>query len=203
MNFAEIENMWRSPLNRPSPAQLEEQRMQFINDLNKRHRGFVLFMSVVGAALVFITGKIIVHLIWPSPAVDTIALTREWGVFPLLALPWIGWILMVRQYRWHRALHPNYETSISSSVRALLDENRLERTRYKIIAGLQLLTVILMPLIVYQLRAVGKAGDEILVPAFVIFPLIILAIFVWSTVRYRRKLLPRKRELETLLASYQ
>ena len=160
-------------------------------------------MSVVGAALVFITGKVIVHLIWPSPTVDTIALTREWAVIPLLALPWFGWFLMVRQYRRHRALHPNYQNSISSSVRALLDENRLERTRYKIIACLQLLTVILMPLIVYQLRAVGKAGDEVLVPAFVIFPAIILAIFLWSTVRYRRKLLPRKRELEALLASYE
>src|SRR5688500_9332057 len=119
MNFAEIENMWRSPLNRPSPAQLEELRMQFITDLTKRHRGFVIFMSVVGTALVFITGKFIVHLVWPRPMLDSIAVTREWAVIPLFALPWIAWALMVRQYRRHRALHPNYETSISSSVRAL------------------------------------------------------------------------------------
>ena len=176
--------------------------MEFINDLNKRHRGFVIFMSLVGSALMIITGRIVMHLIWPATASHPVIFSREWAVFPLLALPWIGWMLMVRQYRRHRTSHPNYESSISSSVRASLDENRLERTRYKLIACLQLLTVILMPLIVYQLRSVGKAGDEILIPAFVIFPAIIAVIFAWSTFHYRRNLLPRKRELEALLESY-
>lgn len=203
MNFAEIQNLWHAPHNRPSAAQLEEIKMKFVAEMSKRHRGIVVFMSLVGAALVFLTGKIVLHLLWPAPGKDTLDFAREWSVIPFFALPWIGWLSMVVQYRRHRAQHPNYDRSIPASVRALLDENRLERTRYKVISLLQLLTVLALPLIVSQLRAVGKTGDEILVPAFVIAPAIMLGIFLLSTVRYRRKLLPRKRELEGLLAAYE
>jgi hypothetical protein len=203
MNFADIENAWRSPHNWPSPAQLEKQKMQFVTDLKKRHRGLVAFLALVGVALLVITGKFAFDLIWPDAGVDKVDFAREWAIVPFLALPWIGWALLVRQYRAHRTKHPDYDVSIGASVRALLDENRMERSRYKLIAGLQLATLLVLPLVIFQLRAAGKAGDEILVPAFVIFPAIIAGILAASTWRYRTRLLPRKRELETLLASYQ
>ena len=202
MNFAEIENMWRSPQNRPTAAQLEEIKMKFVTDLNKRHRASVAFLTAVGIALALFTGRIIFDLLWRTSQIDTIDLAREWAIIPFFALPWIGWIFLLRQYRRHRSQHPNYDTSVSASVRALLDENRVERARYKTVSWLQGITLVVLPLIVFQLRAVGKAGDEILIPAFVIFPLIILGIFAWSSFRYHRQLLPRKRELEALLASY-
>jgi hypothetical protein len=203
MNFAEIEHMWRSPQNQPTAAQLEELKMKFVTDLNQRHRASVAFLSFVGIALIFFTGKIVLHLFWPSAGTDPVNLAREWAIIPFFALPWIGWGLLLRRYRRHRRHHPDYARSIDSSVRALLDENRLERARYKTVAWLQLAAVLVLPFIVFQLRAVGKAGDEILMPAFVVFPGIVLAIFIWSTSRYRRQLLPRKRELEALLAAYE
>lgn len=203
MNFADIENAWRSPHNRPSAAQLEEQKMQFVTDLKKRHRGIATLLAFTGSALLVVTGKFALDLIWPHAGVDKVDFTREWAIVPFLALPWIGWLMLLRQYRAHRTQHPDYEVSIGASVRALLDENRLERARYKVIACLQGATLLVLPLVIYQLRAVGKAGDEILLPAFVLFPAIIVGIFAASTWRYRTKLLPRKRELETLLASYQ
>lgn len=202
MNFAEIENMWRSPQNQPTAAQLEEIKMKFVNDLNKRHRGSVVFLTAVGVALAVFTGKIIFHLLWPRPGLDVVDLVREWAIIPFFALPWIGWMILVRRYRRHRSQHPNYDASIPASIRALLDENRLECARFKTVSWLQGVTLVVLPLIVFQLRAVGKAGDEILIPAFVIFPMIIIGIFAWSSFRYRRQLLPRKRELEALLASY-
>src|SRR5215213_1599779 len=113
MNFAEIENTWRSPQNRPTPAQLEEIKMKFVTDLNKRHRGTVAFMGLLGTALLFMTGRIILHLLWPNPGSSTVNFSEEWALIPFFALPWIGWIIMVRRYRRHRAEHPNYESSIS------------------------------------------------------------------------------------------
>jgi hypothetical protein len=56
---------------------------------------------------------------------------------------------------------------------------------------------------VYQLRAVGKAGNEILVPAFVILPAFVVLEVCAFVIYYRRRLRPRKRELETLLTSYE
>ncbi|MEO7413500.1 MAG: hypothetical protein ABIZ81_09090 [Opitutaceae bacterium] len=202
MNFADIENMWRSPQNQPTAAQLVEIKMKFVTDLKQRHRGNVAFLTAVGVALAAFIGKIIFDLIARAPELDRIDLGREWAIIPFLTLPVIGWVILVRQYRRHRAQHPNYDRSINASVRALLDENRVERARYKTVSWLQAVTLVVLPLIVFQLRAVGKAGDEILIPAFVIFPIIIIAIFAWSTFRYHRQLLPRKRELEALLASY-
>lgn len=177
--------------------------MQFVTDLKKRHRGIATLLAMVGSALLVITGKFALDLIWPDGGVDKVDFAREWAIVPFLALPWVGWFMLLRQYRTHRTRHPDYEVSIGASVRALLDENRLERARYKVIACLQGAMLLALPLVVYQLRVVGKAGDEILVPAFVLFPAIIIGIFVASTWRYRTELLPRKRELETLLASYQ
>ena len=87
-------------------------------------------------------------------------------------------------------------------MRALLDENRLSRTRLKLIAALNGVMLLVMPFIVVQLRAAGKAGDEILMPAFVLFPALMVFVFVVLLLRYRRTLLPQKRELETLLESY-
>jgi hypothetical protein len=62
--------------------------------------------------------------------------------------------------------------------------------------------LLMMPLIVYQLRTVGKAGDEIVVPAFVMLPVLIVCIHGGLWWHRRRVLLPRKRELEALLTTY-
>jgi hypothetical protein len=202
MNFADIENMWRSPQNRPNPAQLEEVKMKFVADLRRRHRGNSIFLVVVFIPLACFTAKIVRHLLWPDPALDRIDLSREWAVIPLFLIPWTGWFLLTRLHRQHRERHANYDRSISATVSALLDENRSERLRCKVIAGLMLASVVVVPLIVQQLRAVGKAGDEILLPGLVIFPAYAIVTLAWSAFRYHRKLLPRKRELEALLASY-
>src|SRR5688572_25239869 len=202
MNFAEIQHAWQSPHNRPTAAQLEKDKMNFITDVRRRHRGQRIFLCLVLIPLVLITGKVVLHLLWPAPELDKVNLAREWAIIPFFALPWIGWLMMLGLHRQHRARNANYERSINASVAALLDENQTERTRYKFIAGLLICSVIVLPIIVFQLRAVGKAGDEILIPAFVIYPLYVAIMLGWFVYTFRKKLDPRKRELESLLASY-
>jgi hypothetical protein len=203
MNFDDIQQTWRSPHNAPSAAQIENEKMKFITDLRKRRRGSLLLIALVFSLLAFWTAKIVLHVLWPDPASKAVDLSREWGIMPFFALPWIGWGILVYLHRRHHTRHASYDRSISASVAALLDENRTERIRYKVIAWLLVASVVVLPLIVYQLRAVGKAGDEILIPAFVIYPAYVLGVLIWSAVHHRRKLLPRKRELETLLESYE
>jgi hypothetical protein len=203
MNFADIENVWRSPHNRPSPAAIEEIKMKFVTDLKKRRRSQLMLLLISFAPLAFFTGKILIHLLRPDPALDPVDLTREWGIVPFFALPWLGWLYLVYLYRGHRARHADYNRSVRAMVAALLDDNRMERRRQKAIGVLLVASALVLPLIVYQLRAVGKAGDEILIPALVIYPGYVLAVVVWAAVHHRRKLLPRKRELEALLASYE
>ena len=203
MNFDDIQQTWRSPHNAPSAAQIENDKMKFITDLRRRRRSSLGLICLVFIPLAFFTGKIVSHVLWPNPALDPVDLSREWGIIPFFALPWIGWMVLIYLHRRHEARHANYDRSIHASVAALLDENRTERVRYRLIAWLLITSVVLLALVVHQLRVVGKAGNEILIPALVIYPAYVVGMLVWFGFLHRRKLLPRKRELETLLQSYQ
>ncbi|MGV3773696.1 MAG: hypothetical protein ACO1QB_12400 [Verrucomicrobiales bacterium] len=202
MNFDEIEKLWRSPINQPSTQQIEKEKMNFVNDLKKKHLGQIAFCAWIFAVLAFLTGKIIVHIVWPDPALDPVNLKREWSVVPYLALPWIALVYMVWQLRRHRREHVNYDRSIQASIKALLDENRMARNRNKFMAFHLVLTALATPLVVSQIKAVGKAGDEINVMYWGV-PVLLGAIICSIYFHQKRKLLPKKQELETLLRSYE
>lgn len=203
MNFAEIEHVWRSPHNRPTPAQLDREKQQFVADLRRRHRGFAIFIAVVIGVLTLVSARLVAQVVWAAPGAERIEVFREWGALVMLVLPWGAALFFLREYRRHRRRHAECGQSICASVRALLDENRLNRARLKWVAVLHGAFLLVLPVIVYQLRAVGKAGDEILVPAFVVWPIIAGGILLGLRFHDRRTLLPRKRELETLLSSYE
>ncbi|HEY5551412.1 MAG TPA: hypothetical protein VIK52_05975, partial [Opitutaceae bacterium] len=118
-------------------------------------------------------------------------------------VPWVAAILLARRALRHGREHGDPSASIAASVRASLDENAMSRARVKTAAILHGVILLLLPLVVWQLRVVGKAGDEILIPAFVLWPLIAAGILFGMYWHYTRKLLPRKRVLETLLQSYE
>lgn len=202
MNFAEIQKTWKAAGNRPTALEVEKLKMNLIAELKRRRRSSFMLLAITFIPLAFLTAKLGAHLMWPDPALDAVDLRREWGVLPFFALPWIGWAWLLRLHLGHRARHGAFDRSINASVRALLDESRTEIKRYKIVGALLAASVIVLPLIVYQLRSVGKAGDEILVPAFVIYPAYVVGMLIWFAVNYRRKLRPRRAELETLLRSY-
>ena len=202
MNFDEIQQTWLSPQNQPSAAQLETDKMKFLAELTRRRRGSVLFMGWILLVLGFLTTKVLIQLFWPDPSIDRIDLKQEWGVLLLFALPWLGLILFYRQYRRHRTQYQNGDRSIGDSLRALLDENQIAQAQGKWVARLNGAMLVLVPLLVYQLRAAGKAGDEILVPAFVLLPALLLGIHAAMRWHRRHRLQPRQRQLEALLAAY-
>ncbi len=202
MNFADIEKTWQSAGNRPSAAQLEKQKMDLINELHRRRRASRGLLWFTAIPLVLITGRLLLHILWPDPALDRLDLAREWVVVPFFLLPWAGWFLIWRQHRRHGAAHGDYARSIQASMAALLDDNRREGLRSLVaVAGL-LLSLPLLGGVVWQLRAVGKMGDEVLIPAFVLYPAYVVLMVGWIGWQYVRKTRPRQRELEALLADY-
>lgn len=203
MNFADLQNAWQSPHNQPSPAQLEIMKQQFIADHDRRRRGLKFFLFLVGSVLTVITLPLVVVAFTGGGDGNDFNASREWGSLALLALPWVGLILFARQLSRHDRQHGAETKTVADSVRALLDENRMSAARLRIVAALHGALLVLLPLIVYQLRAAGKAGDEILMPAFVGWPLISIGILLAMRWHYRTKLMPRKLELERLLKSYE
>lgn len=203
MNFEDIESVWRSPHNQPSATELGQHKMKLVAALRRRHRASRGLLWLTLIPLLFLTTLIVRQVFWPDPALDQADLGREWAVIPLFALPWAGWFVMLRLYLRHQRRHPDYDRSISASVAASLDENRTERTRHKVIAGLLLASVPLIILIAHQLRAVGKAGHEILLPAYVIWPAYVALMVAWFGWHYFRRLLPKQSQLEALARSYE
>ena len=202
MNFDDIGKTWRSPHNQPSAAQLEKDKMKFLDDLRKRHRGEIVFMIWILAVLSILTGAFVLHLFRPDPAKPPTELSREWGTIILLALPWATLAVFYKKFREHRVRHGHPERSIRASVEALLDESRTQSVRYKWAGRLNVAVALLLPLVAYQLRIAGKAGDEIVAPACVVAPMVLLAICA-AMLRYRRRvLLPRQQELQALLITY-
>lgn len=203
MSFDDLNSLWQSPENQPSPSTVDSIRMKFIQTLRERRRRVALFLGFVVAGLLVPTLLLLFSLLRPASGVGkSIDIMREWGVLCLLALPWLGAGVFIRQFLRHRNTYRHPDHSIRDCLRALLDENRLARFRYLGAATLNGAMVLLMPVIVQQLRATGKAGDEIIVPAFVLLPSLLVILFVSLGIHYRRRLLPEKRSLETLLASY-
>ncbi|MDQ5980907.1 MAG: hypothetical protein QG602_3885 [Verrucomicrobiota bacterium] len=202
MNFADIEKAWRSAGNRPSAAQLEKQKMDLINELHRRRRASRGLLVLTAIPLVLLTGRLLLHIVWPDPALDRLDLTREWVVVPFFLLPWAGWFLIWRQHRRHEAVHGAYAESIQASTAALLDENRRAGIRALVAAGGLLLSLPFLGGVVWQLRAVGKMGDEVLIPAFVIYPAYVVLMVAWIGWKHLRTTAPRRKELEARLSDY-
>jgi len=202
MSYDELERAWRSPRNRPTPAELAADRFRFTDELERRRRGVKLFLFVVFAVLAVFTVRVFAAVFWPGPGKE-IDVTREWAPLFILAMPWLGAVFLARRVARHEREHGHPERSLADSVRALLDENHMSRARLKTVAALHAVLLVALPLVVWQLRAVGKAGDEIVLPAFVGWPLIAAAILGGMWWHDRRKLVPRQRQLEQLLRDYE
>lgn len=201
MNFADIEHAWRSPQNAGDPGDLNSMKTKLNAELRNRRRGFAVFLGLILAVLTALTVTIVAGMQRAAPG-QGIDPAREWASFLTLGLPWVAALVFVVRFLRHRREHSQFERSIQDSVRASLDENRFARSRVKTVAAIHGLLLLLLPLVVYQLRATGKAGDEILIPAFVIWPTIALGIGAALLYHYRKKLVPERRDLEALLAQY-
>lgn len=202
MSYDELEHAWRSPRNTADTATLAAARDRFLAELARRRRGRQLFLSAVFGTLTLITvrGAFAAWTRGGPPAMD---LARDWASWLFLAVPWAGFFLLLGRLRRSERAHAGAGKSVRDAVRALLDENAAARAGLKVVAGLHGATLLLLPLVVWQLRATGKAGDEVLGPAFVGWPVVaatLLAALWWHD---RFRLRPRQRQLEALRREYE
>ncbi len=201
MNYADLEQAWRSPRNQPSADELEDARRTFTRALQRRRRQTLIVLALSFLPLAVCTWVLGTHFIAPDQPLKAFSPRHEWSVLLLLALSWAAWLILLSLFR-RGARRGAAPVAISVSVSRLLDENRRQRTFYKVMGSLLALCALLLPLIVHQLRSVGKVGDEVVVPAFVIFPLYVGAFVIWTVLYGRRKLAPRACELEALREAY-
>jgi hypothetical protein len=195
MSYDDIQNLWKSPGNRPSAAALEQERLKLVRALRREHRGLHLRLGLAMAWL----AATMVGTAWHILSGGPFSLAGEWAVLVLLALPWIAAVLFIRRQLQHRRAHAGFEQSVRRSVRAMLDATHAAQQRSRIMQWLLGLGAPVLAGCIWQLQAVGKARPHEAVSMATVMAVIIAA--SWSGIYWNsRRLGPKERQLAELAA---
>jgi len=194
MNLNEMQNVWNSPRNNlPTEAQ---QRVadQFARQMIRRRRFQSIWLINTFVWLTIIT----VIAVW-TIAVGQTTPAQEYGLFPLLIVPWGFAIHFLRRYLKPVAPMTRGETSIVDSLRAALTSNRETRSNLKLVGVLYVVMIPLLALAMQQLHAVGKVSERELTSMAIFFGAALLLGGVGIAIRYFGRLLPQQKRLDMLL----
>jgi hypothetical protein len=195
MNPNEMQNLWNSPRNNlPTEAQ---QRLadQFARQMIRRRRFQSIWLINTFAWLTIIT----VLAIWTA-AVGQTTPAQEWGLFPLLLVPWGFAVHFLRRYLKPVAPMTRGEITIVDSVRGALASNRETRSHLKLVGILYVIMIPLLALALRQLHLVGKVSERELTSMGLFFGAALLLGGFGIAVRYFARLLPQQKRLDALLA---
>ena len=188
MNLNEMQNAWNSPRNNlPTEAQ---QRLadKFARQMIHRRR----FQSV-WLINTFVSLTIITVLAIRMVAVGQTTPSQEWGLFPLLLVPWGFAIHFLRRYLKPVGPLTHGEMSIMDSLRAALASNQEMRSHQKLVGVLYIIMIPLLALAMRQLYAVGKVSERELTSMALFFGAALLLGGTGIAARYFARLQPQKK----------
>jgi hypothetical protein len=190
----ELQSAWNSPRNN-LPAE-EQQRLAegFARQMIRRRRFQSLWLLTTFAWLTIITVVAIGTI-----AAGKVTLAREWGLFPLLLVPWGFAIMFLRRYLKPAAPMAGGETAVVESLRAALASNRETQAHLRLVGVLYAIMIPLLALAMHQLQTAGKASPRELTSMGVFFGGVLALCGAGVMARYFGRLLPQQRQLEELL----
>jgi hypothetical protein len=194
MNFNEMQNAWNSPSNNLPTEQQRQLAKRFTRQMNRRRRFRTVWLVNTFVSLTAITALAIRML-----AIGKVQPAQEWGLFPLLIIPWGFAIHCLRQH-WKPSAAKSGDLSVLDSFRAALASNRSSQSHLKWIGALYLIVIPILAVTLRQLRQVGKISDRELTSMIALFGIALLAVAVGIALRYFAALRPQERKLDTLLA---
>lgn len=194
MTFDELQQDWNSSRNNVPTEQQRALIENFSRQMIRRRRfqafwlihTFVWLALITGLAVAMIaTGK-------TSPA-------QEWGIFPLLMVPWVFAIHVLWENRKEVAPATCGDRAVGDSLTAALDSNRAAQMRSKWVGALYLVLVPLLGLAIQQLHTAGKVSPREMLSMAVFFGGTFLFCGAIIATRYFGRLRPQQRQLEGLL----
>lgn len=197
MNFDELQQAWNSPRNNLPTERQRALAEKFNRQMLRRRRfqtfwlihTFVWLTLITGLAIGMIaTGK-------TSPA-------QEWGLFPLLIVPWAFAIRFLRRYRQPANPIARGELPVGDSLSAALDSIRTARSHSKWVGALYVIVTPLLILVMQQLHAAGKVSAQGLTSMACFFGATFLLCGAVLAARYFGRLLPQQKQLEELLRQF-
>lgn len=195
MNSNEVQNIWNSPLNNLSASQQEELAGQFIRQMKRRRRFQSVWLIHTYAWLAVIT-----VVAARTIAAGNAKLTSEWALLPLLIVPWMFAVYLLRSYLKSARPQSQCQLSVVESLRAALASNLNRQSRFRVVGVMYVIFVPILALAMRQLHAVGKVSGRELTSMAALLGGALLACALVMTALFFGRLLPQQKRLEGLLA---
>ena len=197
MNFDELQNDWNSPRNNLPTEQQRALAEKFSRQMIRRRRFQTFWLIHTFVWLTLITGLAIGMI-----AVGKAKPAQEWGLFPLLLVPWGFAIHFLRRYRKPAAPASGGELPVRDSLSAALDSNRTAQSHSKWIGALYIIVTPMLVLAMQQLHAVGKVPARELTSMACFFGATLFLCGAVLAARYFGHLRPQQKQLEGLLQQF-
>ena len=194
MNFDELKADWNSPRNNLPTAQQHELAQRFARQMIRRRRFQAIWLANTFVWLAMIT----VLAIW-NIAVGKMKPAQEWGLFPLLLVPWAFAFHLLRHFR-KPVPAAGGELPMLDTFRAALAANRANQSQLKLVGMLHAILVPLLALAVRQLHLAGKMSAKESTSMAIFFGATLLLCGAGIAAQYFRRLLLRQRQLDRLVA---
>lgn len=194
MNPNEMQSAWNSPRNN-LPTQ-EQQRLtgQFTRQMIRRRRFQAIWLISTFIWLMVITGLAIRTVI-----VGKVNLEQEWGLLPILIVPWAFAFHFLRRHLSLITVIAGGELPVIGSVRAALACNQSEQSHLKLVSVLFIIMIPILALTIGQLHAAGKASSNELASMAVFFGAMLFLGGAGIAARYFGRVLPQQKQLNSLL----
>jgi hypothetical protein len=194
MNFDELQNDWNSPRNNMPIEQQRALAEKFTRQMIRRRRFQRFWLINTFAWLSIITVIAIGNI-----ASGNTKATHEWGLFPLLMVPWGFAIYFLREYFKSTTPVADGELPMIDSLRAAQVSNREAQSHLKIVGVLYIALIPFLALVMQQLHAVEKVSSRELISMAIFFGATLLVCGAGIAARYFARLLPQQRQLNALL----
>ncbi|MCE9522653.1 MAG: hypothetical protein K8S25_09505 [Alphaproteobacteria bacterium] len=201
MNFEVLQAAWQSGANSPSKAASVYMLHEAATALKRRRLEVGGLIAFAGVMLTIPLALIGVDVL--TGQVDAIDVAREWALIPFALIPFAVLVLVARRHKTHMERHVAAGATILSAFRALLDENAAARFRTHLIGGAIVIFAPLILLLLHQLGETGKMAPQHMVQAGAVMGGALALSLIVMAVRYFTRLVPERRRLEALIASYE
>ena len=195
MNLNEMQQDWNSPRNNLPTEPQQKLARQFTRQMIRRRRFQALWLINT-----FVWLTVITVLAIRTVAVGQTTPSQEWGLFPLLIVPWAFAFHFLRRHL--KPVEPLAlgELTVADSLRAALASNRTTQRHLKLVGVLFAIMLPLLVVAMQQLHTVGKVSARELTSMAALFAGVLLLSGAGIAARYFGRLLPQQKQLQALLA---
>lgn len=198
MNFNELQNIWNAGGNEPTSVQREKLTKQFVATLRRQRRNQLIWLVWTFFLLTVMTG----FVSWIVFGTDKVDLAREWGIIPLMLIPWSVTVLFLKRFLKPAVPLCRGDVAISDALAAAAAANRAAQWRSKIMGVMYAVFIPVLACGVWQLHSVGKTSSREMLSMTIFFAVVLGLSAAGVFARYRFRLVPQQKHLETLLKQF-